>query len=164
MKNGVDLVNDFEQMIKIVIDEKGVYPQQGIVLTFDDKLEINALALKPDQIFNWFWDNVCNKSAKEVIFGLDRSTKEGQGTEFADVLTCCHWSEKFIESEGTWGSAFRIGVINYQNAPRIVRPMDWNNEFWKKTMSEELEYYKRQFVVRSIIEKCPGVSDKIKKG
>ncbi len=142
-----NLVEMFEHVISLSIDERGVYPQQGIVMNFKDELQINALALTPEEIHRWFWGEV-SAGASEVIFGLDRTTKEGQGTEFSDVLTCCHWSEAFIDENVNWGQAFRIGVINYQNEPRIVRPMDWDNEFWKKQMTKEILAFRPPFRIK----------------
>jgi hypothetical protein len=74
------------------------------------------------------------EGATEIIFGVDRSTEEGQGTEFADALTCGHWV-------GDNGGQWRIGVINYQYEPRILRDYDWDNAYWSQHMLEEIERY-----------------------
>jgi len=79
------------------------------------------------------------------MLGLDRTTKPGQGTEFADVLTCVLWDaqkDEFTAKE--WREWLKIGVINYQNEPRIVRPIDWDNEYWNGRFKEELDNIKMQ--------------------
>jgi len=125
----------FGTLLETSLDEKGYFPQPGIVLAKDGGLEIVALDLNAGDIINWFWNTVTIKEAQEVIFGIDRTTKPGQGTEFADVLTCAHWEPSLHES---WSRSFRIGVVNYQWDPRIVRPIDWDNEWWKTHMAGEL--------------------------
>ncbi len=142
----MNLVEEFERMVAVGIDENGVYPHPGMILDIDGKLIVCALDLKPDEIFQWFWNAVTIENAQEVIFGLDRSTKPGQGTEFNDVLTCCHWREDLADGESPkWSRAFRIGVINYQYEPKIVRPIDWDNEFWKKQMGAEVRQFTPPF-------------------
>jgi len=82
--------------------------------------------------------DVLKKSLKdqeysELIYGLDRTTKPGQGTEFRDCLAGAHISmpinKIFIA---------KPFVINYQITPRIVRNYDWNNTFWKTAVQKEL--------------------------
>lgn len=127
----MNLVEEFEHMIAVGIDETGVHPNPGMHIAEDGTLNLSALDLEPEQIFDWFWNLISVENCQEIIFGLDRSTKKGQGTEFSDVVTCCHWREK-------WNKPFRIGVINYQHEPRIVRPIDWENQFWIKQMGAEV--------------------------
>jgi hypothetical protein len=144
----MNLVEEFERMSALAIDDNGIYPHNGMVVDKDDKLCLCALDLKPAEVFQWLWQQVTVESAKEVIFGLDRSTKPGQGTEFDDVLTCCHWREDLADK---WNRAYRIGVINYQIEPRIVRPIDWDNEFWKKQMGAEVRQFTPPF--RMVVKK-----------
>ncbi len=119
------------------IGEEGIYPHPGLCLNYDGEIEMAALAFGPDECISWFWDSIANKGAVECVFGIDRTTRDGQGTEFRDVLTCAYWKEGLDGK--SWGSSFRIGVINYQFAPElIVRPFDWGNEFWNERMQGEV--------------------------
>lgn len=138
----MDLVERFHEYVLGMIDEKGVYPSPGMSVDADGKMQVAALC-EPDTAFNWFWNQVTIKQAKECIFGLDRSTRDGQGTEFADVLTCVHWKEGMDGKP--WDTSFRIGVINYQNDPRIVRPFDFANEFWSEKMTGEAKSFRPSF-------------------
>jgi len=136
------LIEQFESYVANCIDEKGVYPFPMFTIDKDDKLIVSALAINADVALEKFWLDITCHCAKEVILGLDRATKEGQGTEFADVLTCFHWKD-WSDSEcpperNNWSHWFKYGVINYQHEPRIVRPMDWKNEFWNGRMEAEL--------------------------
>lgn len=120
-----------EQLFEIVsraIDEAGVYPAPGLARFPDGKTEF-AMIVEPETAYEWFWKKVHAENATEVIFGLDRYTEPDQGTEFADVVTVCHWRR---------GEETRFGVINYQIEPRIVRNIDWQNHFWSLRLAMEV--------------------------
>lgn len=135
----MDLAEEFHGHISRVVDEKGVYPFPGMSKDRDGKLTIAALC-ETDTAFRWFWHQIANEQAVECIFGLDRSTLPDQGTEFSDVLTCVHWAEGLDGKP--WDTSFRIGVINYQNEPRIVRPFDFANKFWTERMTREVRSFR----------------------
>ena len=124
-----DLPTIFHKIITDYIDEKGVYPHQCIWLDQNDKICIAAMDLLPDQVYYHVESVLLLEKPKELIFGLDRSTKEGQGTEFADVLVAIHFKN----------GKYKVGVINYQFEPtKIVRDWDWDNEFWNNAVEKEL--------------------------
>jgi len=140
------LVDEFHAYVSSIIDEKGVYPLPGMSrIGFSDKREIAAIT-EVALAAKWFWDQVTMRGSSECIIGLDMMTKPGQGTEFADALVCVHWAEGMDEKD--WGSSFRIGVINYQNEPRIVRQFDWNNSHWIKTMTSHIKSMRPSFRVK----------------
>lgn len=118
------------------IDDEGVYPYPAMWRERDGKLALGVLDLGPGEVFDHVWRQITCELATELIFGLDRSTKPGQGTEFADVLTCAHWFPDFHKS---WNAAWKPFVINYQHEPRIVRPPDFENEFWNEKIRAELQ-------------------------
>lgn len=130
------LTERFWNYVSSVIDEDGVHPFPAMALKPSGRMEVAAIIEGPTAL-KWFWDQVANEGATECIFGLDRTTKPGQGTEFSDVLTCAHWSEGMDGKK--WDSSFRIGVIDYQDEPRIVRPWNWDNDYWREKMTEELK-------------------------
>lgn len=141
-----DLPTRFHEYVDGVIDEKGVYPFPGMALRQDGKLEIAAIT-DGNLAYRWFWEQITQHNAAEVIFGLDRTTKPDQGTEFNDVLTCCHWRDGL--DGNPWQTSFRIGVIDYQHEPRIVRPWNWTNEFWLERMGTEIKNCRPGFRVRT---------------
>jgi len=126
-----ELVAEFERYVARSIDEQGCFPYPCLSLAADGVLCFAAVAVSPEASVRYFWDLI-TKGATEVIFGLDHYTKPGQGTEFADVVSVIHW-------KGILGPTFqsqrRIGVINYQHSPRVVRPIDWNNRHWTVVMT-----------------------------
>ena len=135
----MDLVAKFHEYVSQTIDEDGIYPFPGMSINKDGKMKIAALR---DSIaaFDWFWNQITIEQSKECIFGFDRFTNDGQGTEFSDVLPCVHWSEG-MDGKG-WDTSFRIGVINYQPEPRIVRDFDFSNEYWTSEMTSEVLSYR----------------------
>lgn len=141
MTNPVQMFFDYATLS---IDEKGIYPQPGLVIRDDGTKEICALAQHPLDIYKWFWERVLTDNVSELLFGLDRTTQEGQGTKYADVLTCVHWKRDFDSNPL---DAFRVGVINYQHDPRIVDPFDWDNSFWQGRIGYELKQTRPAFIL-----------------
>lgn len=138
-----DLIGTFSKIAEGSIDEKGIYPLPMVAMRLDGTLEIAALAIASVEAVHMMLKRIAYKrDVNAIMLGLDRTTKLGQGTEFSDVLTCFLWDKKrdWPESEtGAWREWFQYGVINYQIDPRIVRPMDWANEFWKGKLAEEVD-------------------------
>lgn len=124
--NGV--IETFNQMISMVIDENGIYPHQ-MVSRKGEAVRITALAVdNAGQAVSKAWEEI-NDGADELAFGVDMSTRPGQGTEFADALVLGHFTRQ-SGKKTTNPDCWRIGVINYQNEPRIVRDIDWENSHW----------------------------------
>lgn len=127
------LPETYYDLASIAIDEKGVHPQIAVLRKDDDGLEIMALDMGAEEIVHFLARRLAIGNVKELVFGLDRSTRPGQGTEFADVLTVQHWD----------GVQWHPSVINYQHEPRIVRPYDTNNTFWNDALRRESQYLDR---------------------
>lgn len=131
-----ELLDGFVKIITRSITKKGIYPFPVMHLDGKGVFHVGVLDLKPEQCFDLFWSIVCRGECSAIIMGLDRFTKPGQGTEFNDVLTVvCWWDDPKV----TWKATHRVGVINYQHEPRIVRPIDWGNAHWNKQLTFELE-------------------------
>jgi len=122
------------------IDEKGIFPFPLVAMQKDGTLLLESLAIAGEEAYHVFLKKIVKKEVDAIMFGLDRTTKEGQGTEFSDVLSCVFWSaqEEWTEP-GAWRKWLKIAVLNYQNEPRITRPLDWNNECWTKMVTSELD-------------------------
>lgn len=128
---------EFFAHVERSIDSSGVFPFPGIAVNRDGGIEFAAIT-DAGSCLRWFKKALANLDCVEVIVGIDRTTREGQGTEFADVLTCFHWQREHQD-------VLRVGVINYQFDPFIVRPFDWNNEFWRKRVLDEVNTYGTPF-------------------
>lgn len=137
MAESAAFISKFEDIVATSIDERGIYPAPMLVEYSDGGLDMMALALEPLQCYSTFALKVLDRTVKHAIFGLDRSTKENQGTEFADVLTCVAYHRN-ISPEVVVREQFAFGVINYQHEPRIIRPIDFKNAFWIAGMKKEL--------------------------
>lgn len=122
------LADMFHHAVSIAIDADGVYPHQARRRT-KAGIQVFALDLSHMQVMDLTIQRARESETEELIFGLDRLTKPGQGTEFEDVLPAA-WFRK--------GVGWKVGVINYQPDPLIVRPWDWHNVFWISTITHEL--------------------------
>jgi hypothetical protein len=84
-----DIKKMFWDSVSGAIDDEGIYPHHMIIIDKDDKIIFCALDLDFKTVLIHAFKAILD-DCKELIFGIDRNTKEGQGTEFADVLTCAY--------------------------------------------------------------------------
>ena len=54
----MNLVDEFQRMVEVGIDEEGIYPHPAMWTDADGKACIGALALGPEEAFKWFWNLV----------------------------------------------------------------------------------------------------------
>jgi hypothetical protein len=127
----VDLVERYEQTLAVMIDDDGFPRPPLLALHHDETVTMATMAVPAEQIFQLASDRfIGDLTVKEVIFGVDRFTKPGQGTKYRDVLTVFHWAGEYGEDGG-----FRFGVVNYRpGSNKIIEPIDWNNAFWNDIM------------------------------
>lgn len=126
------LPEKYHNVISKFIDEKGVFPHQMLVLDQNDKLGVFALALdKPNEMMHVVIKTLVKENPKELIYGLDRFTKAGQGTTLGDLVAGCYWN----------GTGWRPFIIEYQHEPRVVKPIEWNNAHWNENLKKELLDY-----------------------
>lgn len=119
----------YHRVIGTAIDEKGVFPHQCIWLDEDGKVNMGALALnRPDEVMAAVVKILVKEKPTELMYGLDRFSKPGQGTELKDLIAGAYWN----------GEAWRVFTIEYQNDPRIVKPIDWDNDWWKHAVRHEI--------------------------
>lgn len=127
--NDIDLPSDYYDTIVRAIDENGVYPHNMLVLGRDDRLTVCVFDYqRPDQIMNYIMKVLVEENPKQLIYGMDRFCKPGQGTTLGDCVAGAFWNN----------NQWRPFVIEYQHEPRQVKPLDWNNEFWKVAVRKEL--------------------------
>lgn len=128
--NDKPLPETFHALVASSINEDGVYPHHCLSLK-DGKLTMQALMIDPMQVYVVALKFVTKEKPDELIFGLDRFCKEDQGTTLKDCIAGAHWDGK------TW----RPFIIEYQHEPRIVKPLDWENETWNQFVTNELRQW-----------------------
>lgn len=137
-----EVISVFNTMASGAVGEKGIFPLPMVAKNKDGVLEVSAMAVGTDEIMSAFLKKIVKRQVDVIMVGRDCWTKPGQGTEFKDVLVCLLWSAKSDWTEqGEWKKWFRVGVVNYQPEPMLVRPIDWRNDFWTRTMLKEIEEY-----------------------
>jgi len=135
----------FFDMINIAIDEDGVYPHQMVTMDKEGAFQIHAMAVDLPTLLTHFWNKL--GESEEVVVGIDMETRPNQGTKYADALVLAHWkrdpSKKLTDPE-----CLSVGVINYQNEPRVVEPIDWDNSHWDHWVRAVFPKYRPPFLVR----------------
>jgi hypothetical protein len=121
----------------------------GMIRKADGSIIMVALALEPEQAYQFFLTMVVDEEATEAVFSLDRFTQPGQGTKYADVLAG-HYFDRALGK-----SPWRPFVIEYRKDPRLFEPVDYDNAFWNETLNRELNATMRS-MVRQIIERTYG--------
>jgi hypothetical protein len=122
------LVETFHDWVVATVDEKGFEVPHALARGADGKLTVYALALGPSEAYRLMLSTWERDEPLELIFALDRFAKPGQGTELGDLLAGFHLTRK----------APRPFIIEYQYAPRIVKPIDWGNAWWNATLQGEM--------------------------
>lgn len=132
MSEPLDLLKAYYVHISHSIDEKGVYPHQMMCEDGDGKLGVYALMLnKPEEVLRAVLKALMEHKPKQLIYGMDRYCKPGQGTTLGDCIAGGYWN----------GEAWRPYIIEYQHEPRIIKPMDFDNAFWKRSVKAEWTDY-----------------------
>ena len=109
------------------------------------KLNVCALDLQPQECIGFFWEQITFAKCSAIVMGLDRYANPNQGTEFDDLYTLfCWWDDPKLK----YHESVKVGVINYQKEPLIVRPIDWDNAYWNPIMLRELKQHCPRSAVR----------------
>lgn len=127
----------YHDLVEIAIDEDGMKISQAVCLNDDGTVAVAALAVTPEQVYKWvLCTAISEPNITDIIVGIDRYTKPGQGNEFSDTLAGVHWTR----TEGKKGT-FRGFVIDYQfGPPKIVRPVNYENAFWNEIIKNEFQH------------------------
>jgi len=149
------LVEQYEQCLPIWLHADGFPASPLLVLHDDNSTSMGSMLIPQEAIFSTVMAKyMTDVTVKEIVFGVDRYTKPGQGTKYRDVLTVFSWhSERFNEIYG-----WRFGVVNYRPPPNaIIEPIDWNNPFWMRIMSNIVRHH-YTIIMEKIteIEAIPG--------
>lgn len=117
----------YHDVISSSIDAGGVHPHQAIAISPNDRVTMYSLDLPPHQAWKAVRETI-RHGVKELIYGLDRYAKDGQGTTLNDLIAGAHYA----------GGLWRPFIIEYQHEPRRVLPIDWLNPHWSAVVSREL--------------------------
>lgn len=129
-------------VVKSSVDEGGIYPHIVISKTDKEKLMIGYIDMN-DMKDVWrqlmkIWKHVTDSGkVVEMIFGVDRTAKPGQGTLYDDCLP-------FIYANRTNGELkLKVGVINYDvkrigtKIDPVDEKIDWDNPLWTSRLIKE---------------------------
>ena len=124
----MNLPETYHQYVSTLIDVTGVYPHAVMVLEQDGTMGVCALDLKPPQAMSEIAKLLIQNKTKELIYGFDRFCRKGQTEFFEDAIAGAYWN----------GEGWKPFIIEYQHDPRVVKPLNWENEFWNKSVRGEL--------------------------
>lgn len=125
----------FRGIVESFIDEKGLELAHAVCVCHDGGIEVVALAVEPEQAYKWLLAMAASRpDIVEIMLGIDRYTKEGQGSEFDDVVAGPHWRRQ-PDGMGT----VQGFTIDYKfGPPKIVRPVSYDNDFWREAITQEV--------------------------
>lgn len=124
----------FYEWVASTVDPEGFPIPHALVRDPKGALAVMALAVGPTEAYAVMlklWD----QGAAEMIFALDRYALPGQGTTLGDLLAGFHF---------TRDGAPRPFIVEYQYAPRVVKPIDWDNLYWTAGLYDEFNQVLRQ--------------------
>jgi len=127
------ILGSYIELLKNSIDEKGIHPAPAMVVDNEGKVSMLSLMVEPDQAYETV-RKVAGSEYKEILMGLDRTSKSGQGIpeEFDSVFTFVH-----IEN----GMGFKVGCLPYTGEPRNVGEVQWDNTFWNPIVTRDLKTF-----------------------
>lgn len=129
------------------ISKKGIYPLPMLVLTARG---IDVANLKGAEVkcYEAFFRACSHPEVQSAIFGLDRRVTPEQQLPTDSVLTCILYEKTssaiaLVQAR----DCFRFGIIPYQYRPRMVKPLQWDHEFWTRQMRQEMQEYVPNVIV-----------------
>lgn len=126
-----DPLYKIHRVIATSIDAEGVYPHQCLSRR-GEHVTMMSLALDtPEQVYLTVLAHVLKEKPDALVFGLGRWCEPGQGTTLGDVITGA-----YLVREGVL--RWTPFVIEYQHEPRVVKPIDWMNNFWNEKIRSDL--------------------------
>jgi hypothetical protein len=130
------LTEIYHEWITSTVDEKGFEIPNGLIVDDAGDMTVVALAVPPTQAYQVMIEQ-CSRRRCEAIFALDRFAKDGQGTTLGDLLAGFHF---------TPNAAPRPFIIEYQFAPRVILPIEWNNLHWNAALYREMSANLRKHI------------------
>lgn len=120
----------------------------ALVLNEVGELSVIAFAgdVSPEQIWELVNRHVGDPQVKEIIFGIDRWSKPGQGVDTSSLVTVYHYRRDVEPEDGAM--PFRFGIIPYDE--NGAWPVIWDHPFWSSVQRREVEFMLRQTQDRTV--------------
>lgn len=135
-----ELIKRFYDFTIKGIDESGLRLPSALLARPDGSLIMLALMVGPDRSYQAILSTILQEDIREAIFALDRYTRPGQGTHYADVLAGHYYHRDEDKTRSVFDpDHFEPFIIEYQIEPRIVDPICWDNAFWTEALENELQ-------------------------
>jgi len=126
------LFTEYLGQVRHFCGAEGVFPQPLLHRDTEGKVAFVAVAADGMVCLRQAKEALKTGTVEELVFGMDRSARPGQGLEFNDFITVVWYV----------GGEFYTAVINYKPAEdeddRIFRLPDWNNNWWNNELRAAL--------------------------
>jgi hypothetical protein len=130
---GSDLLNQFYEWASGCIDEEGFGVAKALIRMADGGVAVAVLDLPPHQAYQHLLRVWTAEEPPEIVFAIDRYAAPNQGTAMNDLVAGWHFTRARPVPF----------IIEYQHAPRIVGPIDYDNVWWNAALARELTSHLR---------------------
>ena len=149
--DGRQTVREFEKWLPHLMVPKGICPLPMVVVDGPDHFLMIKLELNDPQAYRAFLSVIRRSETRAAMFGLDRlGDPDLQRIEMPDLLSVVLYerSESKIHllqdrPVEDIKDRFRYGIISYHYSPRVIRPVNWENVFWRLELQGEMSRYLR---------------------
>jgi hypothetical protein len=130
--NEKSTLEKYIEYVKTTIDDKGIYPYPGWLMTADNKLSVISLAVQPGQAYTTMFKLAKRENATQMIFGLDRFNKENQGIDmqYRSVFTIISFDIILKNMD--------VVVMPY-NSPDDIGELQYDNKWWLHAVGIEMK-------------------------
>lgn len=112
------------------IGPEGVSPGLGVLVDEDGQMTILAMAISSRDFRRHVSDQISQmENPESACFAFDCFARDGQGTTLQDLLVIYQWSKS------KWSFA---GIVEYQDEPRLIKPLNTDNDHWNVVGAEYL--------------------------
>lgn len=122
------VLESFWELNRMSVDAEGIAIPHCVYSNAEGGLTAAALALPPAEIYVQVARFLVRDRPDELVFGIDRFTKPGQGIETADALSVSHWVN------GRW----RFGMIAYCFSAARFDAINWGYAYWNQMLANEM--------------------------
>ncbi len=129
-KHRKPLLDMFMEFVELSIDDKGFYPQYGMAIDDEDKVEM-ACIVEVESCHMWMLSKFVDRSVKEAVFAIDRhrdASPRSVGLTYDDFLTIVLYNR---------GKGVTVGICEYVPRTKQMQPIDWGNKVWNEVVKQE---------------------------
>jgi hypothetical protein len=110
--------------------EGDVYPQPAIVVADDGGIEMFAIADHGGVVLETMRTRYRKGGVAGFAFGMDRTTKPGQGTARSSVVT---WAV-------VYGDEVHVGIVDYDAGETVEAPSEEASPLWNERMRDNVRW------------------------